>query len=346
MKHITIDDLEALGLGAAILGSGGGGAPSYNRLITQHLIEKKGPVPLLSVDDLAADDLVVPLAFMGAPLVALEKIPSGREIEAIMTAIRKSYGRMPSVLMPAEIGGANAFTPIFAAAALGLPVLDADTIGRAFPELQMSTCTLHQISCAPAFLADSLGNHLELCAQNSHDLERMARAAAVAMGSRAACALYLMDGASAQKTVVSGSIRHAIAIGKALLAAQKERRDPVDAVVNPFHGTKLASGIVSDIDQKIEGGFSKGKAILTCENGERIALRFQNEYLLAERGQERLAATPDILMLLEQEKGTPITTASLKYGLRADLIVLPSPPIWKTAEGLRLVGPKYFGYGE
>lgn len=37
----------------------------------------------------------------------------------------------------AEIGGANSIEPLVAGAELGLPIVDADGMGRAFPELQM-----------------------------------------------------------------------------------------------------------------------------------------------------------------------------------------------------------------
>lgn len=39
--------------------------------------------------------------------------------------------------MAAEVGGANSFEPLVVGAKVGLPVLDADGMGRAFPELQV-----------------------------------------------------------------------------------------------------------------------------------------------------------------------------------------------------------------
>ena len=116
MKYLTVDQLDDLARGAAILGWGGD-SPSYNRLITERMIDIYGPVRLLSIDELAHDAVVVPVAFMGAPLVALERIPSGREFEAIFSKMAKQ----PTVLMAAEIGGANAFTPLWIAAKLGSP---------------------------------------------------------------------------------------------------------------------------------------------------------------------------------------------------------------------------------
>ena len=41
-------------------------------------------------------------------------------------------------MLSAEIGGGNGLEPLAIAARLSLPVVDADYMGRAFPELQVS----------------------------------------------------------------------------------------------------------------------------------------------------------------------------------------------------------------
>ena len=51
-------------------------------------------------------------------------------------------------MISAEIGGCNSFEPLVTGARVGLPVLDADGMGRAFPELQV--CHLH--SCTKFIL--------------------------------------------------------------------------------------------------------------------------------------------------------------------------------------------------
>lgn len=344
MKLLDHEDLECLALGAAILGSGGGGSPSYNHLIARYMMETYGPAQMISPDELKENDLVAPLAFMGAPLVALEKIPSGKEFPAILKAIRKEVGRLPTVFMAAEIGGANAFTPIWVSSMLQIPFLDADTIGRAFPELQMSSCTIHNVSASPAFLADSLGNSVTIQADNSHTLERIARHVTMAFGSRAAVSLYLMQGLEARDKTVPGSVTKAIEIGKAIRSARINKTDPTAAVLQASNGVKLGSGIISDVEHKIDGGFLKGKIKISPREGEPIELLYQNEFLIAFQGNRPLASTPDILMLMEQESGTPVTSSSVEFGVRVDLIALPSPEIWTTEKGLQLTGPRYFGY--
>ena len=52
------------------------------------------------------------------------------------------YNRKIDALMPIEAGGVNSMLPFAAAARLGLPLVDADGMGRAFPELQMVTFTI------------------------------------------------------------------------------------------------------------------------------------------------------------------------------------------------------------
>ena len=50
-------------------------------------------------------------------------------------------------VMSCEIGGANGLEPLAIAARMDLPVLDADFMGRAFPELQVFTrhTCLHRV---------------------------------------------------------------------------------------------------------------------------------------------------------------------------------------------------------
>ena len=48
--------------------------------------------------------------------------------------------------------------PIAASARLGIPMVDADGMGRAFPELQMVTFTIGGVKATPMALTDEKGN--------------------------------------------------------------------------------------------------------------------------------------------------------------------------------------------
>ena len=52
----------------------------------------------------------------------------------------------------------NSIEPIIAAAMAGLPVVDGDGMGRAFPEVQMTTYMIYGADVSPAAIADEKGN--------------------------------------------------------------------------------------------------------------------------------------------------------------------------------------------
>lgn len=342
MKFIQASDIEALKIGAAILGSGGGGSTDYHAMMLEHMLQEKTTLPITALEEIEDEALVVPLAFMGAPLVAREKLPSGKEFQAIINEIEKIAGKRPDYLVAAEIGGANAFTPLLASCMLGIPVLNADTIGRAFPELQMSVCALKKLACAPAFLSDAFGTTAILNAKDPYQMERMARGLTVAFGARALVALYLMTGREAKNILVPGTLKQACQLGNCVLQAGLNGRKGAAELANKNLARPLANGMIVDIEQTIEKGFLIGKLVIETEKKERITVRFQNEYLLAEQDEKTLASSPDLIVLMEEESGIPISTASLEYYLKVDLLQLESPAIWKTPDGMKLTGPDYF----
>lgn len=343
MKKLSLDNLNDLSIGSAILGSGGGGDPTYSYMMASYEIEKHGSVSLKNISELKPTDLIVPIGFMGAPLAEMEKIPSGKEFLSIIKLLEKEIGKKVSVLMPFEIGGGNAFTPLMVGAQLGLPILDADMMGRAFPEAQMSSCHLFGGSPSPAFTSDCLGNAVVIHAKNSYALEKIGRQITVAMGSFNAFALYPILGADAKKYTIPKSISKAIAIGKIHRETKINGQDPLNAILNLCKGICIGSGKIIDIDRVISEGFLNG-TVLIQDQGIKMELTFQNEYLIAKYNEKIVATTPDILMLLEQDTGSPITSESLQFGLKVNLIAIPAPDIWTTPAGLSLVGPHYFGY--
>ena len=71
MRFIDKDDLDDLTLGATLLGNGGGGDPYQARLMALQAIEDFGPIPVIDIEELADDALVVTVAVLGAPTVTL-----------------------------------------------------------------------------------------------------------------------------------------------------------------------------------------------------------------------------------------------------------------------------------
>lgn len=343
MKQITVDNLDDLAIGSAILGSGGGGDPTYFHMIAKHQLEKSGPVPLITLEEVGPEELVMPIGFIGAPLAETEKFPSGREFLVLFDVLEKTLKRKVDVVMPMEIGGAVAFPPINVAAQLGLRVLDADMLGRAFPERHMTSANVLGLKPSPLFLVDALGNAAVLHAKDALAYEKIGRKVTIAMGSWAAEAAYPLLGKQVAQYTIPKTVSKALSIGKAHRKARNQGKDPLAAVLQHCKGTFIGSGKIVDIDRVIDKGFVQGKVVLK-EDDDIIEIEFQNEYLIAKCNGSITATTPDILMLLEEGTGTPILTEALQFGLKVNLIAMPSPEIWTTPAGLELVCPRYFGY--
>ena len=138
MWEIDEESLESIAIGAGILGTGGGGNPYLGKLRARQVLRRGHECCVISPEDLAEDAHVICVGGMGAPTVGVEKFRSCESYTALR-AVEDFCGIKASALVSGEIGGSNSIEPMIAASVAGVPVVDADGMGRAFPELQMTT---------------------------------------------------------------------------------------------------------------------------------------------------------------------------------------------------------------
>ena len=153
-----------------------------------------GEVALISPEEVPDDALIMPIAMMGAPTVLCEKGIGGTEYKRVFEMVERYFGRKVYATMPMEAGGVNSMLPIAAAARLGLPMVDCDGMGRAFPELQMVTFTIGGVSATPMALTDEKGNSVIFETITNQWTEELARAVTMSCGGSVTCSLYVMDG--------------------------------------------------------------------------------------------------------------------------------------------------------
>ena len=75
-----------------------------------------------------------------------------------------------------------------------------------------------------------------------------------------------------------------------------------------------------------------------------LEIEFQNEFLIAYLNGDVIATTPDLICIVTEEEGEPVTTEALRYGTRVAVITVPAPPQLKSEAALAVVGPRAFGY--
>jgi DUF917 family protein len=348
LRQFTEADLDDLAVGAAILGTGGGGNPYIGKLLARAAIREHGPVTVVDVDEVPDDALVVPSAMMGAPTVIVEKLPSGEEALQAFAALQEHLGREITHTMPIEAGGLNSTMPFTVAAPLGLPVVDADGMGRAFPEVQMVTATIYGIPATPMALADEKGNRVLLDRTvDNRWTERLARSITVDMGSTALVAQYALSGRQLKEAMVRGTLRLATELGATVRETRARHEDPVAAVVAHLRGRRLFTGKITDVERRTVAGFTRGEARvegLGADAGDELVLEFQNEFLVARRGDAVLASVPDLITVVDSDTAEPTTTEELRYGFRVAVLAAPCDGRWRSDAGLAIVGPRSFGY--
>ena len=345
VQTIDIDELNDLAVGATVLGTGGGGDPYIGRLMAAEAIRAYGPVTLIDPQELDPDALVLPVGMMGAPTVMVEKLPGGVELSRATEALEAYLGERAAAVMATEAGGVNSTLAMIVAVQRGIPLVDADLVGRAFPELQMCTPSLYGTMACPMSLADDKGNTAILETATNRWAEQLARALTIQMGCWSLIALYPLRGRQVAVECVQRTPSTLIAIGAASRKARSENRDPIDAICEVTNGFRLWRGKVVDVARKTVGGFARGEVrIASLDDGAVLTVGFQNEFLVAVAGDDVLATTPDLISMLDLETGEPITTEGLRYGHRVAVIGIPGDERWRSPAGLEVVGPAYFGY--
>jgi DUF917 family protein len=227
-------------------------------------------------------------------------------------------------------------------------VLDGDGMGRAFPEVQMTTFFIYGAKPSPAAIADDKGNVVVF--RNVVDmywLERFARDTSVAMGAAAGLAIAPMRMDFVRRTAVPGTMTQALGIGRAVLDARARHRDVVDHVVAATGATLFFTGKVTDIHRVLKGGFARGEAQIQGLGdwaGHEGRIAIQNENLVLWIDGRPVIMVPDLIINLDLDTGEPITTEILRYGQRLAVIGLPAHDLLKTPEAMAVVGPASFGY--
>jgi DUF917 family protein len=348
---ITVADMDDLARGAAFLGTGGGGDPYCGRLFAQHMMRTHGEPNLMPVAELPDDANCFMVAMMGAPTVIIEKLMNGKDAELAVSRLEQATGRKADFIIPAEIGGVNSTLPIAFAAQRGLPIIDGDGMGRAFPEIQMATFNVYGVPICPVVLANDHMESVVIETPDAKSAEDIGRAVAMRMGLAVMFSGYVMTGAQVKQAAVPGTISLALGIGRAIREG-RHAGDPVDAILRFLRTTEyfkhcgvLFDGKVVDLLRETTRGFSVGKCVLEAldGSGKTMEVTFQNEHLVARSDGRVLTIVPDLICMVDRETAEPITTEALRYGQRLKVIGVSAAPQMRTPAALAVFGPQAFG---
>jgi DUF917 family protein len=343
LMKITASDIDDLALGAVFLATGGGGDPYLPTLIAKETLAQTGGVTLIDAQSLDDDAFVVPVGGVGAPTVSLELLPSVDEASKVLDRYEELVGRPISAVASFEIGGGNSLMPLMAAAVRGLPVVDGDGMGRAFPEAQMMSYAIAGVKPTPALAMDYAGNTAVFDTSDTTTYEHHIRAFAAAAGGMITVAEHPMSGAQIKASVIPSTVSFSLKLGRLL----REQRGPIDDVMpalrslfaESVYGSvhKIFAGKVSSKSTRTVGGYDVGDlSIEDFDNSQCVcSITIKNEYLVATVDDRPLAMVP--------ETSTPINAERLHYGQRVAVLAVGAPLFYQRPDALAATEPRCFG---
>jgi DUF917 family protein len=339
--RLDVEQLHDFAQGCAILGSGGGGDVDAGVMQATAALTASGAIDVLDLDELPDDALVMPVSGWGAPTVGIEKLGSGKEGMTLADAVSRWFGQPVAAVMAGEIGGGNGVLPVAIAAELGLPLVDADGMGRAFPEGPQVSMHVAGLSPSPVFLTDEHGNVVTLHPADGDWYERLARTITVAFGGTSIGADFVMTASNARSVTVRGTVSLALDLGRAV------RTGGVDAVTEAGRGHTLLRGKITDVERRTTAGFARGTVTVEGtgdDRGRALEIHVQNENLLATEDGRPAAMTPDLITLVDEATGQAIPTERVRFGHRVAVLAFPCADVWRTDGGLAVAGPAAFGF--
>ncbi|MFC3749152.1 MULTISPECIES: DUF917 domain-containing protein [Paenibacillus] len=352
--RITGEQLAHIGLGANLLSSGGGGDTYTFQALALSVIDHQRGIEVISFGELGAEDYVVIIGATGSAALCEEMIPSGQEVITALRAYEERLGRRATAVMPLNIGGANALIPLILAAQCGLPVVDGDGMSRTFPELHMSSLHLAGVQGNSLAMTSVSGETVYLAEPDNILLSQLVMQTTQDMGGVAYFAGLGVSGQALSTAIIPNTLSTSCELGRIAHEA-----NDVPQCLSDFHACfsnsiygrpqvlirgKIYGVLRQFVDGLVEGSFHI--AGTGRYEGAALEIRYKNEYLSARRGDSYVCLTPDLLLVLDEERLSPCMVDEIEEGITVTVMGIPAPNVLRTGELLSYIGPEASGIME
>lgn len=329
-------DLPTLALGAAVLGSGGGGSTHVGEV----MLARSAPWPV-TVHDVTELDPATPcvaVSYVGSTLLLEERLPHHRPFADAIAAVERWLGCPAAAVCTLEAAGLNGL------AALQLAdthlVVDADCMGRALPGLDQLSLLIDDVPGLVACVPTGAGGVALLHGARAADVERVVRPAIEAHGGWASLVLGGFTVDDLQQHSIHGSTRRALSIGRAL---HRESDQAPPLLVDALGGTLLGVGRVMAVRQESDRADVTTLDVRTSA-GDVLRLVSRSEHVAVLLNGAVVATSPTLIVTLDATTRQPLQVQ--ECALARDLIVLslPAPTWWlEDPHRLAIAGPAHWG---
>lgn len=357
MKRLTKQDLHDILLGAAIVGTGGGGSLKEGIELVDKAYDEGFEFTLAEINEIPDDALI------GSPYTCgsignlteeqqkaydvLPKIKEAKEVKAIKV-LEDYLGKEFYGVIATELGGGNTAAALNVAARLGKPIIDADPAGRSVPCLQHSTLFLNKVPITPMGLANIFGDSMVISSVANDDrAEVLARQTAVASFNSVGVVDHPGLWEDLKNALIKNTITYCLEIGRTARTANEEGRNFAYDVAEKFNGYVIFEGEITEAEWEDRGGFTFGNLNIKGEDeyeGQNLNIWFQNEYIMSWKNGEVFATVPDSINIYVNDEKIPLLNPNGKKGMKVTVFVLKAFDEWRTKEAIEIFGPRFFGY--
>lgn len=316
LNKVTLNEklLNYAVIGGTILGGGGGGAKEPGLVAGKVALDYGAPV-LVNIQDIPDDTIILTASAVGAP-AAPDKYVTPKDYVRAIKILEDNTGIKVGGIITNENGGSATVNGWIQAAVLNIPVIDAPCNGRAHPTGTMGSMGLNNLNGYVTYQSavggnPALGNYVEAFFKGSiENTAKLVRQTSVVAGGLVAVARNPVSASYVKENGAINGVSHAIEVGRVFYEGlEKSPEVAVENVCNFLNGTVVVQGRVDELGLTTTGGFDVGKVVIGSYD-----LTFWNEYMTLERGSERIATFPDLIMTFDRESGMPVTSAEICKG--------------------------------
>ncbi len=352
MQQITKECIRSLYYGSLFTACGGGEYSDHLPMSVERHIAEHGPVPLLSLEEVPEHSQVITVGIMGSMLEA--SLQTGTEGVQIVRRLCEERGLQVDALFTIEASSLNILFPILVAGLLGVPLVDGDCMGRAFPEFQMTTAQAVNERIAPMSLLTPGGEYYHFEDLENLLFEVKAREIVSHEAGIAYFSGFPLDTARLRSVLLPGTVSFVRDIGNCFIGPDSYTdlfRRIIDVTKNSIYGCaiELFVGTATEIGSSYEGGRPWSRIVLNGTGDYRkstFSLLAQNECLIAYRDNRIAAMVPDLITLIDLRTLMPLSLSALHTDMKIAVIGIPAPVRLKSKAMLKVLGPDCFGYSE
>lgn len=329
MGRILVEkDVEAAVKGGSVYAAGGGGWADHGRMLGYAAVNVGKP-ELVSIDELKDDDWIATAAAIGAPASTTPWEMQGIDYVKAVQLLQEELGEKLSGLIIGQNGKSSTLNGWLPSAILGTKVVDAVGDIRAHPTGDMGSIGM---AGSPEQMIQTAvgGNRAENCYIElvvkgaTAKISPILRAASDQSGGFIASCRNPLRASYVRKNAALGGISMALALGEAIIAAERKGGSAViDAICKTTGGSILTEGIITKKDVVYtKEAFDIG-TIVVGSGDNAVTMHVMNEYMAVDdAGGTRVATFPSVITTLSPD-GEPLSVGQLQAGMHIFILHVP-----------------------